>query len=116
MVTHCRSCYEIGVDPHRLAELRSVALHAAVGKELLRRPALVDETRQRVRSLHLEGKLAAFYRDEWMAVLQLPIDRIVAVLCEDSERARAMRQATPFAGIIGPRERWQIWRTVREDA
>jgi hypothetical protein len=104
------------VDPHRLAELRSIALHVAIGQELLRRPALVEESRRRVRSLYLEGKLAVLYRDEWLAVLALPIDQIVAFLQEDSERACAMRQATPFAGIISPRERWRIWRAVREAA
>jgi hypothetical protein len=25
-----------------------------------------------------------------------------------------MRQSTPFAGVIDPRQRWRIWREVRE--
>jgi hypothetical protein len=116
LVTRSPACYEIRVDPHRLAELRSIALHEAIGHELLLRPGLVDEARARIRSLHSDGKLATFYRDEWLAVLALPLERVVAFLSEDSDRARAMRQATPFAGVIGPRERWRIWRAVREVA
>ena len=104
------------MDPHRLAELRSIALHEAVARELVRNPEIVETGRRRVASLHAEGKIAAFYRDAWLAVLDLPIERLVVAICEDSEQARALRQTTPFAGVVAPRERGRIWRAVRESA
>ncbi len=104
------------MDRHRLAELRSIALHKAVGQKLLLKPELVEETRLRVESLYQEGKLAQFYRDEWQAVLRQPLEQLVTFLSDDSEHARELRQATPFAGIIGPRERWQIWKSVLQVA
>ena len=50
----------------------------------------------------------------WRQVLARPIDEIVAFLVDEGERARAMRQATPFAGFVDPRERMRIWRETRE--
>jgi hypothetical protein len=104
------------VDPHRLAELRSIALHEAIGAEITRRPELVDLARQRIRTSTAEGKLAPAHRDAWLRVLDRRVEDIVAFLREDSEEARELRQATPFTGIIGARERWRIWRSVREVA
>jgi NADH:ubiquinone oxidoreductase subunit D len=102
------------VDPHRLAELRSVALHAAIGERLLRNPELVEEARRRLRATSTSLKTAHPYRVQWLRILEEPLDRVVAFLREDSERARELRQCTPFTGVITPRERWRIWRTVRE--
>lgn len=104
------------MDPHRLAELRSIALHEAIGDRLRSQPELIERARRRLLSSADEQSTAAFYRDEWLAVLEQPVERIVAVLREDSERARELRQATPFAGVIPARERWRIWRAVREVA
>jgi hypothetical protein len=101
------------VDPHRLAELRSLALHEAIGDKLMRTPSLIDVARRR---LETRETTAPHYRDEWLAVLAQPLESIVAFLGEDSERGRALRQSTPFAGVIEPRERWRIWRSVREGA
>jgi hypothetical protein len=97
---------------HRLAELRSIALHEAIGRELARKPELVEIAKRRV----AEGAFHPYYRVEWQKVLALPLDGLVAFLTEDTERARALRQCTPFAGVIGPRERWEIWRRAREVA
>jgi hypothetical protein len=37
-------------------------------------------------------------------------------LIDESERAKTLRQSTPFAGYISPQERWAIWRTVEKPA
>lgn len=102
------------MDPHRLAELRSIALHEAIGAKITRCPELVEGARRRVRSLSAEGKLSAWHRDAWLRILDLRIEDVVAFLRADSEEARELGQTTPFTGIVGPRERWQIWRSVRE--
>ncbi len=102
------------MDPHRLAELRSIALHRAIGEELRRRPDLIEAARHRLASSREPGKGPALYREAWLALLSEPLERVVAFLSEDSERARELRQATPFAGVIPPSERWRIWKYVRE--
>jgi hypothetical protein len=36
-------------------------------------------------------------------------------LVDPSERGRALRQCTPFAGALDPRTRWRLWAQVREE-
>lgn len=102
------------MDPHRLAELRSIALHRAVADELHRHPELVDAARERLRVWAADGKLHEHYRDAWLTLLDEPLARVTELIVEDTERGRELRQATPFAGLISARERWRIWREVRE--
>jgi hypothetical protein len=99
---------------HQLAEERSLAWHRWVAAELDRRPAILTRARERVKRWRDSGEVATPYVDAWDEILSGSRDEIAARLVEDSERARALRQVTPFAGAIDPRTRWRIWREVRE--
>lgn len=100
---------------HRLAEERSIAFHRAVAEKLREQPALVERARTRVdRLIAQSGRSAPLY-DEWKRRLDLPLAELLAFLVERSERAAQLRQATPFAGFLEPRERWRIWREVRAE-
>lgn len=49
---------------------------------------------------------------EWMDLLaETPPDGIAAFLVSGSERAVRMRQSSPFAGVLTPREVWAIKRS-----
>jgi hypothetical protein len=48
----------------------------------------------------------------WDAVLRRPLHEVAAFLVDEGEEATELRQSTPFAGALPPRERWQIWRKV----
>jgi hypothetical protein len=98
------------MNAHRLAELRSLELHRAIAAQLRDRPQLITEAQRRLDA----GRIHPEYAAAWREILARDIDAIVAILCSDDERARALRQATPFAFAISPRERWRIWRAVRE--
>lgn len=91
---------------HELADRTSVELHREVARHLPGRPELVQ------RAMRLDG-LHPYYRDAWRRALSGPIDELCALLIEDSERARDLRQASPFAGALDPATRWRIWREVR---
>jgi hypothetical protein len=106
--------YNEDVDAHRLAEERSLAFHRAVAEKLVSAPETLERARARVRSWLSTGDVAPYYASAWDEVLSRPLSEIQAFLSEDSERARALRQVTPFAGAIDPRARWRIWREVRE--
>jgi hypothetical protein len=56
------------------------------------------------------------YVRAWRRVLSQPVAAIVAVLRDPAEPARALRQVTPFASYLTPRERWAIWRDVKRAA
>lgn len=101
------------MDPHRRAEARSLAYHRVVAERLVTDPSLVTRARERVRSW-TEHQPATPYVREWEAVLRRSPDAIAAFLVDEGEHATELRQSTPFAGALEPRERWRIWRSVGE--
>jgi hypothetical protein len=42
------------------------------------------------------------YAQAWHELLSGPTERLLALLEDRGERARALRQCSPFAGIVGP--------------
>ena len=104
------------VDPHRLAELRSLAYHRAVVERLREDPTLIDRARSRVEAWMRDPDRSPGHARAWRALLDRPLDELLAFMTEDSERARELRQSTPFAGFLSPRERWAIWSEVKRRA
>jgi hypothetical protein len=47
---------------------------------------------------------------EWLEILRRPWPEIRAILLDDSEESRRLRQNDPFCGILTPNERWEIYR------
>ncbi len=102
------------VSLHRLAEERSLALHREVVARARRDPRVLEEARARVKEWLAAGEPARAYALAWAEILARPAEAIFAVLVDEGERARALRQVTPFAGVVDPRTRWRIWREVRD--
>jgi hypothetical protein len=97
---------------HGLAEERSIELHRAVAQRLLSQPDLLDVARARVRAWLGTGSTHPHYAKAWAEVLDGDVSRIAAFLVDPGERARAMRQASPFAGFLDSRTRFRIHREV----
>jgi hypothetical protein len=57
--------------------------------------------------------VAETYISQWAALLDRDPHEVVRTIVEDSHRMTAMRQVSPFAGLLDPRSRWKIWREVR---
>ena len=51
---------------------------------------------------------------EWLTILELPIEEIQRRLVEPSEEGQRLRQSSPFAGVLSPREVWAIKRACHE--
>jgi hypothetical protein len=103
------------VEPHRLAEARSLAYHRVVSERLQGDPDLVARARSRVKRWIEEGR-SVHYARQWQHLLDGSLETLRATLVADTEEARALRQSTPFAGALSPRERWGIWTAERERA
>lgn len=103
-----------GMDPHRLAEERSVAYHRVIAERLRDQPAILDSARRRIQDWLASGPAAPAAAPRWAAVLAGDTTSIAAFLVERSEQADELRQSSPFAGALDPRERWQIWRATRD--
>ena len=102
------------MDPHRLAEERSVAYHRVIAERLRHQPEILENARQRVQTWLASGADARFYARKWAEILAGDVSSIAAFLVERSELADELRQSTPFAGALKPQERWKIWRETRE--
>jgi hypothetical protein len=103
----------VGVNLHHLAEARSLALHRAIAEALKADPSLVETAQERMRAWRASGHISRPYAEAWLSILDRPLDELRRAITEDSETARALRQTTPFAGVIDPRTRWRIWDEVR---
>lgn len=102
------------MNAHRLAEERSLAYHREVVEVLRADPSRLHVARGNVTRWRDAGTLHPHYADAWGGLLDGPLEDLLAVLVDQSETARALRQCTPFAGFLDPRRRWEIWREVRE--
>lgn len=99
------------MDPHRRAEARSLAYHRVVAERLVTDPTVLARARARVRAW-VERQPETPYVRGWDAVLRRSPSEIAAFLTEEGDVATELRQSTPFAGVLDPRERWRIWRSV----
>jgi hypothetical protein len=102
------------MDPHRLSEERSLAYHRVIAERLPHQPEVLENARARVRSWRTSSPDAPFRVRKWEEILAGDVPSIAAFLVERSELADELRQSTPFAGALQPRERWKIWRETRE--
>ncbi len=101
------------MDLHRLAEQRSLAYHRIVADRLIADPGLLTRARARVADWMTTEPQADYVR-AWADLLSRPLPEITRFLVDDGERARELRQSTPFAGALDARERWKLWREVAE--
>lgn len=102
------------MNPHRLAEERSIAYHRAIAAKLRADSRHLQRARERVEGWLATGEVHRTYAEAWNVLLGRPLDEIEARLEDPAEEMRALRQCTPFAGALDPRERWKIWREVGE--
>ncbi len=102
------------MDPHRLAEERSIAYHCLIAERLGHQPEILERARRRVETWLSSSTHTPFYARKWAEILAGDVSSISSFLTERSELAIELRQSTPFAGAITPQERWKIWREFRD--
>ncbi|HZV75484.1 MAG TPA: hypothetical protein VFF79_17375 [Conexibacter sp.] len=88
---------------HRAAELHGLAYHRAVAAQL--DDATVADVRVRLQGWRDAGRIHPRYADEWERLLTGPRSQLAAILRADDEHAAALRQSSPFAGVLGEHER-----------
>ena len=95
---------------HRVAEQRSLALHREVAGRLGAHPELLDRARARVADWRQRGCVDPGWVEAWSDLLALPLADIIAGLTDPGQHSCDLRQCSPFAGALEPRERWQVLR------
>lgn len=105
------------VPPLTREDRRSLALHAAIAERIAAAPAAVIRRAERnVAHMREVNPHASDLLEEWERVLRWPVPEIIRVMLDPGLRARDLRQVTPFAGVLDPAERSQVYRRFREEA
>lgn len=97
-------------DPHRRAELRSLAYHRALAPRL-RRP-MVDEAQRKLRRWSSEGRIDPRYAQLWEDIFATSLAEIRKAIAADDQRGRDLRQNSPFAGLLSEPERRKILEAI----
>lgn len=99
---------------HKSPELHALAYHRLVARRL--DTELVNDARKRLQRWKQTGRIDPRWADAWERVLAMPPSRIAQAITADSERGRALRQSSPFAGALNEHERRRVARAVEERA
>jgi hypothetical protein len=112
---------ELRAVPARSAPLtredrRSLAFHRLVAVKLLEDPGPVRrKARQnlsRMRAVDVSARSSRYF-DQWHALLDGDEHDLISTLVDPSERARDLRQASPFAGVLTEAERERVYPRTR---
>ncbi len=103
------------VSGHRKNDLFSLRLHQVIAAKLRADPDAVLQKARGTLEARRDRPHESYYVREWERLLNGPREELLAVLVEESEYATALRQATPFSGIVPSKETWAIHRAVAEE-
>jgi transcriptional regulator with XRE-family HTH domain len=117
LVVHCFA-------PLTREDRRSLALHRAIAERLRQDPeGVLTRARASLMRMHDLHPGARPLLQEWRVFLRRPVEALVPVLLDPSPWGRALRQVTPFTGVLSARERAHVYRqfarggmTARGDA
>lgn len=100
----------LSASGHLRIDRRSLALHRAVAEKLRTHPELIEIARENLSRWYAGAGRSQPYLDEWRRILDLPLEEVFALIQQDGERMTALRQSSPFAGILEPAERWAVYK------
>ena len=84
-------------------------MYRAVAEKLRKSPELLEIAHDNLQRWSATAGRSQPYLDAWGDLLKLPLEELVVVMVEESEKMTAMRQAGSFAGVLSPKERWDIY-------
>ncbi len=99
---------------HRTAELHALAYHRLIADRLDDR--LVERARRRLADWRTNGRIHPHWAEEWERTLDLPLNRLATAISADTQRARELRQTSPFAGALNEHERKRLVEAVERRA
>lgn len=97
------------VSGHRRIDERSLALHRAIADKLRKQPELLEIARDNLVRWRATSRRSLPYLDEWQRLVEGPLEKLLGAIESAEERMTALRQSSPFAGVLTPRERWAIY-------
>lgn len=101
---------------HQEIDARSRMLHRIVAQKMRQDPALFDVARETLARWRAKlGAPSQPYLAQWESLMDEGLDACLAVAVEESQRADALRQCSPFSGILTNGERFALLKTWKQD-
>ena len=98
----------------RVAEARSLALHALAARRIAQDPRLLERSRATVkRWLERYGEQPPAALREWQELLERPWQEVAAKATELSEDAARLRQSSPLGTLLSQAERRRVYDAFR---
>ncbi len=103
---------------HRYQDRVSLEMARRIASGLADHPEWIEHARMNLRrwselNADAPGLLRCY--DEWRQILERPIADVRAVLLAENDEGQRLRQSSPFAGVLSPREVWAIKEHMRND-
>jgi hypothetical protein len=97
---------------HQEIDQRSLALHRLVAAKVRGDFSLMAKAAQILQRWRTTVSPRTFvYLDEWQRLIDQGPEACLAVAVEDSERAAALRQSSPLACLLTPKERFAFLKS-----
>ena len=96
------------MDGHARIDTISLELHRACAAKLRAHPELLEVARENLDRWSTLNSRSQPYWDAWRKMLDLPLDQLLNLMVDDSERMTALRHTSPFAGVLDIAERRAI--------
>lgn len=96
-----------------VSALRSLRLHEAAARRLVRDPSLLRTARERLHQLRQVNPHGDLYHDRWAVLLEGSLASLLRTMTEPSEQAATLRQESPFTVLVPAEERRRIFESVR---
>jgi hypothetical protein len=98
-------------------DARSLALHRAAARCLREDPSRFAQVKATLQRWHQQVDPASRpLLQVWQALVDQGLEACLVVAEEESESAQTLRQASPLAGVLEPRERFRVLRETRQPA
>lgn len=95
---------------HRILDARSLAMHCRIARKIDANLSLLEIPKRNLKrwSENKTGPMA-MYLYEWQQMLDKPWPEVAAFITSFSDDAVRLRQSSPFAGVLTPKDRRQIY-------
>lgn len=101
---------------HSELDARSLRMHQLVADKIRRDPALLDKASQTLaRWQQTVDVRTQPYLAQWALLMSQGVDACLASAVEDSEKAQALRQCSPLAGLLSNPERFAFLKTWSQE-
>ncbi len=95
---------------------RSLAYHHAIAEKIKQDPvSSLERAKQTLKKMMVQNPFARELLIVWQQWLKLPLDDLIQKILDPAPLARELRQVSPFAGLLSPKERVCVLKQFRKE-